>query len=338
MSTKCNVKVAYKELPTSIIFKGDLMIFDNYDKLKEKIFECSKNIRALSKIKVTEKDKFILEIVDYDSAGLTSIWNSETYSYFFDKIQKNMPNKLKLNIVKVNEYPIWKRPKFKQILEKSLKSAWNLTKKEIKEDLTEKYLNEGKRFFNQNKRENDPNLIEELYMEIHSNIVCNNCLTSNFSGARYICAECDNFNLCEYCQKNARVSHKSEHTFLKLNSPVLVEIQKYNSIFSPKNQLLKAKEEPFEIKIDIINNGEKNLKGCFISPIRFGKNYLGCLKKTILEECNKGEKISLDVLVKFEDEEEEDESFNVYEGYFRLMTQEGIPFGDILNIKVLIEE
>ena len=338
MSIKCNTKVVYKEQPSPVVFKEDLMKYDNYDKLKERIFEKSGN-KSFAKVKVTEKDKFILEIEEYDSAGLESIWNSETYSFFLGKIKNNPPTKLKLCIVKVNEYPKWEQPKFGKILKESLDSAWNLTKKEIKEELTEKYLDEGKRFFIQEKRENDPNLIEELYMGLHSNVVCNNCLTSNFSGTRYICAECDNFNLCEYCQKNARISHKSEHTFLKLNSPVLVEIQKYNSIFSPKNQLLKAKEqEPFEIKIDIVNNGENNLQGCFISPIRFGKKYLGCLKKTILEECNKGDKISLDVLVKFEDEDDEDESLNAYEGYFRLMTQEGLPFGDIFNIKVLIEE
>ena len=337
MSIKINAKVVYKEQPTPVLFKEDLLKYDNYNKLKERIFERSNN-KSFAKIKVTEKDKFILEIEDYDSAGLESIWSSETYSYFLDKIQKNVPQKLKLCIVKVKEYPKWEQPKYGKILKESLESAWNLTKKEIKEDLTEKYLDEGKRFFNQEKRENDPNLVEELCMGLHYNVVCNNCLTSNFSGARYICAECDNFNLCEYCQKNARVSHKSEHTFLKLNSPVLVEIQKYNSIFSPKNQLIKTKEEPFEIKIDIVNNGEKDLQGCFISPIRFGKKYLGCLKKTILEKCEKGEKISLNVLVKFEDEEDEDESINVYEGYLRLMTQEGIPFGDIFNIKVLIEE
>ena len=37
-------------------------------------------------------------------------------------------------------------------------------------------------------------------------------------------------------------------------------------------------------------------------------------------------------------EDDEDESLNTYEGYFRLMTQERIPFGDIFFIKVLFEE
>ena len=109
-------------------------------------------------------------------------------------------------------------------------------------------------------------------MGLHSNVVCKNYLTSNFSGARYIYAEYDNFNLCEYCQKKARVSHIYQHTFINLNSPVFIEIQKYNSIFSPKNQILKIKEEPFEIKIDIINTGVENLQDVLFLQLGLGMN------------------------------------------------------------------
>ena len=49
-----------------------------------------------------------------------------------------------------------------------------------------------------------------------------------------------------------------------------------------KKLLRKKNNEPFEIKVNIINNGENDLQECFISPIRFGNNYLGCLKKTIV--------------------------------------------------------
>ena len=75
-----------------------------------------------------------------------------------------------------------------------------------------------------------------------------------------ICCECNNFNLCEFCQKNARINHNPEHTFIKLNEPVFVNIQKYSCIFSPNKKLIKKDLEPFDIDIDIINNGENNLK------------------------------------------------------------------------------
>ena len=46
----------------------------------------------------------------------------------------------------------------------------------------------------------------------------------------------------------------------------------------------------------------------------------------------------MDVLFKFEDDENEEDDITEYEGYFRLMTQEAITFGDILYIKLLMEE
>lgn len=43
--------------------------------------------------------------------------------------------------------------------------------------------------------------------------------------------------------------------------------------------------------------------------------------------------------MKFEDDDEEEEitPLDEYEGYFKLMTPEGIPFGDIFYLKVIIE-
>jgi hypothetical protein len=188
------------------------------------------------------------------------------------------------------------------------------------------------------KKENDENLKEEMFDELHVNVICNNCLSSNFSGIRYICSECNNYNLCEDCKDNAVINHNPDHTFIQLHYQVLVDIQKYNSIFAPNKLLIKNKYEPFEIKVQIVNNGNTSLQGCFISQIRFGKKYLGCLKKTITTKCDTGDKVELDLLLKFEDDDEEEiEVLDSYEGYFRLMTEEGIPFGDILHIKLLIE-
>ena len=73
--------------------------------------------------------------------------------------------------------------------------------------------------------------------------------------------------------------------------------------------------------------------------IRFGKHYLGCSKSTIGETIMNGEKLKLPLFITFEDETD-DENFKPleqYEGYFRLMTEEGIPFGDIFYLQVNIE-
>ena len=40
----------------------------------------------------------------------------------------------------------------------------------------------------------------------------------------------------------------------------------------------------------------------------------------------------------FEEDEDDDDSQDIFEGYYRLFTEEGIPFGDILYLQVIIEE
>ena len=339
MSESLKIKIAYKQLPDKLVDKGDLSTYKDFDTIKHRIIEKSKNIIYKSH-RVTEKDKFVLKIEkvkDYDLSGLEYIWDSDTYNYFYERIKNNPPEKMKLYIEKINEYPKWNCPLYLNILKNSMQKNFSIIKNEIKTELTDKYLNGGKRTFIHEKKEKNPNLLDDLLNELHFNIICNKCLNSNFSGPRYICSECTNFNLCDFCQENARIEHNSEHTFIKLNTPVSININKYNSIFAPNKMLLNHQYEPFEIKVDIVNNGEENLKGCFISPIRFGKKYLGCLKKTICEDCLFGDRISLNILIKFEDDDDEINQNNIYEGYFRLMTKEGIPFGDIFYIQIIIE-
>lgn len=338
MSLKCNMKVYYKELPTIVLFKGNFFEITDYNTMVNKINEKSK-ANSYNNIRITNKDKFILEIDCPEIKEINKVYNSDTYKYFYELMKKNPPQKVKINIVKVDDYPSWKPPQFANILKNSLKEKWNSIKSEIENDLTENYLGDGKRLYNQEKKENEENLSDDLLKEMHINVICNNCLSSNFIGARYICCECDNFNLCEYCQKNARVSHIPEHVFIKLNTPVSIDIQKFDSIFSPNKKLMRHKLEPFEINVGIVNKGENDLKGCFISPIRFGKQNLSCLKQTIYEDCKKGDKVELPIIINFQIEDvNDDDILDAYDGYFRLMTRQGIPFGDIFYIKVIIDE
>ncbi len=51
----------------------------------------------------------------------------------------------------------------------------------------------------------------------------------------------------------------------------------------------------------------------------------------------KKKRVKLTVIFNEEDDEEEDASQDVYEWYYRLFTGEGIPFGDILYLQVIID-
>ena len=340
-ATSTKVKIVYKQLPNKVVLNLNLPDnkYSKYEEIKKGIFDSKK--KEFKNLKVTEKDKFVLEIEDYKISGLEKIWDENTYKFFYRIILEKLPDKVKLNIVKVDEYPpAWKPPQFYTILENTLKTEWESTKEDIEKNLNEKFLEEGKKSFIQEKKKEKNSkkteIDEDYISDIHVDVICNNCLTLNFIGSRYICSECNNFNLCEYCYEKAHFSHKPGHIFIKVNKPISTDSHKYNSIFSPNKILLKKPYEPFEVDIEVINNGVESLAGCFLSPIRFGKNYLGCLKATITEDCDNGDKVDLNPLFKFEDENDSKPK-DEYEGYFRLFTEDGIPFGDIIYLQVLIE-
>ena len=177
-------------------------------------------------------------------------------------------------------------------------------------------------------------------MEKHSNVVCHNCLSSNFVGDRYICCECDNFNLCQNCKANSNVSHNKEHGFVKISKPAQIDIKNYKYLFRPNKILLNNSKESFDINFEILNKGKNNLKGCYISSIKASKDYLKCVKKVITEDIKTDEKkrIKLSIIFEEDDDEDEDSPQDVYEGYYRLFTEEGIPFGDILYLQVIAED
>lgn len=338
MSTKCKIKICYEDIPKQNILGKtiDLFSFNNYNEIKKIIFKHSEN-KAYDKYRLKEKDLFVLKFEEINIPEIDNrIWDDDSFRILCSYVKDNQIEKLKLIIKKVKKYPSQPTPppKYDIFLQDALLSTWESTKKDIKEDLSENSLNDRKRVYLQEKKDNNIIIEDNFIKELNINIICNNCLYSNFSGARYICAECNNFNLCEYCQEKARLSHNKDHTFIRFNNPVVNNIEKYNCIISPNKMLLNKKYEPFEVGIDIMNNGEEALQECFLSPIRFGEKYFGCLKTTIIDECKNGEKIHLNVFMKFDDSNQK----NLYEGYFRLMTKEGIPFGDILYIQVTIQE
>ena len=176
-------------------------------------------------------------------------------------------------------------------------------------------------------------------MEKHLNVVCHNCLASNFTGARYICCECENFNLCQNCKENPNITHNPDHAFVKIYKPAQLDIKTYKNLFRPNKILLNNNKESFEINFEILNKGASNLKGCYISSIKASKEYLKCIKKVITEDIKKDEKKRIKLSIIFDDEDEdEDANQDVFEGYYRLFTEEGIPFGDVLYLQVIAED
>ena len=203
------------------------------------------------------------------------------------KIVKIMDDKKEQNILKnkINDIMDIYFPKFKE---------------NILKELTNEKLNKEKEIFNSNS--------EEIEKKQHSNLICSNCFKTNFEGYRYICCECDNFNLCEDCEEKKcqnYIYHNSNHVFLRIYEPIDLDINKYNNLIEGNNQILELKNGVALVKISVINTGVNSLKDCFIRPICFGNPYIGGKKIKIDKDIVRNEKI--DLIIKIESNKEYNE-------------------------------
>ena len=169
-------------------------------------------------------------------------------------------------------------------------------------------------------------------------VKCNNCTNTNVTGTRYICCECPNFILCQKCKEKSNIVHNKDHAFVQINKPIKIDIKKFNNFFRPNKFLFNNSREPFDINFEILNKGENNLKGCYITSIKASKKYLRCVKKVINEDVKNNEKIRMKLTIVFNEEDDDDSTQDVYEGYYRLFSAEGVPFGDILYIQVITDD
>ena len=337
--SKCKIKIYYEKFKNDIVLNKNLSSFENYQSLREAVIAASndkKQLASIKKIAVKKEDKIVLEIVEPKIGGINSIFNKETFNFFNNKVNEGHLTLIKLYITKVEKYPDWSPPQIYEILKNTLQSASDENSKVLTEELAQEKseeLNNGQRVYIV-KRNEEKSLSEENVKDVHLRVFCNNCPNNNFFGNRYICAECDNYNLCQNCYTNERFTHCKEHTFILIKSPIMLDLSLFSCLFINKRKIINVdKFEAFDFEIEIINNGIESLQGCFISPIRFGKKYIGCTKDSIESEVQNGQKYTMKTMIKFEDENIIEKN-KQYEGYFRLMTQEGLPFGDIFYLQV----
>lgn len=345
-----------------VLIKGDLMDFD-WDTLREKIIENSNNSYFKSQnLSLNNNDKFILVFkenenfnfpVDLDLSKLSSIYNEFTFSYLISKLEeyfeqkKFLDLKIKFNLKKTNEESNLELQKYGICLKNALIDAWKNEKENIKKELNEEELNNIKinyLYSSKNINKIDKNKNNKNNNDNNNNIVCNNCLTNYFYKYRYMCSYCDNYNLCPKCYGTD--SHNLEHNFIVFKQPEndndndkdKDNISQYDNKISPNYIEFKNKKDSFEVKFKLANTGGVDLKDCFIGYINFDKNYLYCDKYKIGENFERNEIKDINLKIFFhkcEYLENMDFSINTFEGHFRMFNKNGMPFGDILKIKVI---
>ena len=73
-----------------------------------------------------------------------------------------------------------------------------------------------------------------------------------------------------------------------------------------------------------------SLKNCYILPVRFGDEYLTCNPKIITDEIQRNMSLKVILVVRVPQNNK-----GYFEGYFRMFTPGGLPFGNVLCVKVL---
>ena len=342
-----NFKIFYKDLLDKddriVLLKGNLLKF-KWNELKKKIIENSQNSYFESNnLALNDDDNFVLKIIEHpeeiDLSKISVINNDIIFSYLLETLktyQENNPIvevKIKFSLQKNHDEIVPKLDKLSNsiFLKKTLQNTWKNEEETIKKKLNEIELLESEiNFLNKNINENK----NELNAMKNQNIICNECLSLNFYGYRYICSYCDNYNLCYNCYK--KDNHNKSHSFIVIRKPIKGEndINEYNNKMSPNSFIFKNIVHNFEVDFTIANTGEKDLKNCFIGYIKYDENYLYC-QKYILEKLEKNKKEDIKLKINFD--KLGNINFTTFEGHFRMFNENGIPFGDILKIKVINE-
>lgn len=136
--------------------------------------------------------------------------NPENYSEFL----ANATDKIVLNIEINEKSKIFEREKEKIINESKIQQE----KEDYPESGIDKELmsNENK-FFEADNENNLERVSQYCSSVIHHGVQCLGCHVEPIVGIRYKCTICNNFNLCEKCEREKSESHK--HPFIKIRLP-----------------------------------------------------------------------------------------------------------------------
>ena len=327
----------------SVILRGAFNEYKDYNELKKKIIDSSQKAKK-KEFKIKESDKFILSFFEdkkdiYFPKDLDQgIFNNKTFFYLKEKLTLHgvgAETTYKFAINKVDKYPKWKKKENHEFLKEALDSSWGPIHDDIIAGVNLSKLEESK--INYQKMKDELKKNEKLLnKEIHKNVICNNCFKKDIKGKRFICAECNNYNLCQDCEQifYQKQIHQREHTLIQVNKALsdenMDDLYNYSNIIGNNNQEFKNVPSSFQLEINFINNGENDLKDCYILPVRFGDEYLKCNPKVITDEVQRSVPVKISLVVRVPQNNK-----GYFEGYFRMFTPHGLPFGDVLCVKVL---
>ena len=344
-------KILISQNCKNVILNGRFKDYISYDELKNKLMEnYEKSSFIKENIPINPNEKFILVLIKNNKNNSdeiyfpedlnNSIWDNETYNYLKEKLKiRGINERYRFYIEKVENFPKFILKKNSEKLNQALDKYWEEVYKDITNELNIVKLEKIKNEFDKNyKNKNDIDR-KNINRIIHKGLICCNCLKKDFSGKRFICSECNNYNLCQECENILYIKeiHSREHVFIQINKSFEQNnFFKYDNIIGNYNKEFNyICSDFFNLELTIVNIGENDLKNCYILPIRFGERYLDCIPNIIKESVKKNMSLNIELCIRKADTIGINSKSKSLEGYFRMLTPEGIPFGNVVFIKVL---
>ena len=342
-------KIVLSPKSKNVILNGNFENYSSYDEIKNTLKEnYNKSTFIQENLQISPTDKFKLVLIrnnendsEYFPEDLNgAIWDNETYTFLKNKLKTREINDIKYRffLEKVEKLPKFTAKKNSEKLDEALDKYWDEAFKNIINEINILHFEKTKKEFEQNIKK-DTKSIETM----HRNIMCSNCFKKDFCGKIFICSECNNYNLCKDCENILHYQkeiHSREHVFIQINKSFEQNnFFKYSNIIGNYNKEFEyISTAVFKLELTVINNGENDLEKCYFLPIRYGEEYLDCIPEIITQSIKKCMSIKIKLCIKKQNsinrknKKKKNKNLN---GHFRMFTPEGIPFGDIVFIKVL---
>lgn len=188
--------------------------------------------------------------------------------------------------------------------------------------------------------------LENNNEQIHKGIFCNKC-GKEIIGKRFKCVQCNNFNLCQFCEND--YIHDIKHIMVSIIYPIQNEselLSKLDKNLSYKNQNLNYDIEP---KIFYFNS-ENDVQSQEITIKNIGleswkQSYLKCIEthsEMVGDDCeinslvNPGNEIKIKVNF-FNIKGQLEEGKNEYFSFFEMFNSKNESFGNVTKIKIIIK-
>lgn len=325
------VKVYIEQQPKKVFFSFNLEEIKNFAELKKQAVLYSNSKKFFQELNLDFKMTDILKFeftkdywVQPKNNRLDGFWNKETFLYSKERLMKEKIYKevVKLFVKKIKGELQWNPPRYPEYLKSALNCSCQNEINNLKKEINSMKINDYKVEFDKEMSIKNPVIV----IRKHKGIICNNCLSFDFPGKRFVCSECENYNLCEKCESSLTKEkfHNEKHIFIQINFPIKSEGKKYSNIIYKK--IFISNKDLEEINFNIVNNTGDKLEECFFQPIRYGPEYLKC-KKKLINVIKRDETINVKLPLEYPEKKEKS-----IEGFFRMFTKEGLPFGEIIKV------